>query len=83
MLTKYKDVRPKKNVNKPFEKRFYVCGVFTNFFRVGAPNFGVFLRVVFSGRIMLKHIENKKGLRESGGMLPGKFLKIYILQWLF
>ena len=73
MLTKYKDVRTKKGVNKPFEECFYVCGVFRNFFRVGALNFDVFLSVFFSGRILLKHIENKKGLRGSGGMLPENF----------
>ena len=43
---KYKDVRPRKGVNKPFEN-FYVSGVFRNFFREGAPNFNVFSSVFF------------------------------------
>ena len=32
MLTKYKDGKPKKSVNKPFEKCFHNCGVFRIFF---------------------------------------------------
>ena len=36
----------------------------------GAPNFDIFLSVGFSGKIILKHIENKKGSRGSGNMLP-------------
>ena len=47
MLTKYKDVRPKKGVNKLFENCFYVRSVFRNFFRVEAPNFDVFSCVFF------------------------------------
>ena len=42
---------------------FHVCGVFRNVFRDGAPNFDLISSVVFSGRIILKHIENKKGSR--------------------
>ena len=72
MLTKYKNVRSKQGVNKPFEKCFYVCGVFRNFFREGASNFDTFSSVVFSGRIVLKHIENKKG---SGWFSPKKFFE--------
>ena len=77
MLTKYKDVRRKKGVNKPFKKMFLCLRRVQK--RVGAPNFDVFSSVFFSGRIMLKYFENKKGLRGSGGVLPGNFLKIYIL----
>ena len=49
MLIKYKEVRPKKDVNKPFEKCFHVWGIglFRNFFREGAPKFNIFLRAVF------------------------------------
>ena len=47
MLTKYKEVKPKKGVNKPFEKCFRVWGVFRNFFREEAPNFDLFLSAVF------------------------------------
>ena len=41
MLTEYKEVRPKKGVNKLFEKCFHVWGIalFRNFFREGAPKF--------------------------------------------
>ena len=35
MLTNDKNVRPKK----PFDKRFYVSGVFRNFFQVGGTKF--------------------------------------------
>ena len=47
MLIKHKEVRPKKGVNKPFEKCFHVWGIFKNFFREGAPNFDIFLSAVF------------------------------------
>ena len=47
MLTKYKKVRPKKGVNKPFEKCFHVWEVFKNFFRKGAPNFIIFFKRSF------------------------------------
>ena len=53
---------------------FSCLGRIQKFFRKGAPNFDIFLSAVF-GRIILKHIENKKGSRGSGGMLPRK---IYI-----
>ena len=79
MLIKYKDVRLKQSVKKTLEKYFHVCGVFTIFFRKGAPNFGIFSSVFF-GRINLKHLENKKcygGVREHAP--PEYFLKIYIL----
>ena len=79
MLTKYKDVRPKKGVNKPFEKCFHVCGVFRIFFREGTQLFDIFSSVFFFGRNILKHIENKKALEGPGACFSGKFLKIYIL----
>ena len=69
MLTKYKDIRPKNDVKSPFERCFYVCGVFRNFFREGAPIFDI-SNVVFFGKIILKHIENKKGSRGVRGHGP-------------
>ena len=45
------------------------------FFREGAPKIAIFSNVFFSGKIILKHIENKKGSRGSGGMLPRKFFE--------
>ena len=71
MLSRYKDARP-KNKGK---KCFHVCQVFRNFFREGAPNFNIFLRVVFSDRIILKHIENKKDSRGYEGMPPRKMFE--------
>ena len=64
MVTKYKDVIPKKNV----------CDVFKSFFseRGQLPYIS---SVFFLGRIILKHIENEKGSRESGGMLPRTFFE--------
>ena len=80
MLTKYKDVRRKKGVNKPFKKMFLCLRRIQKLFQGGStPNFDVVSSVFFSGRIMLKYIENKKDLRGSGGVLPGNFLKIYVL----
>ena len=75
MLTKYKDVRPKKGVNKPFEKCFHICGVFRIFSRESTPHFDIFSSVVFSGKIILKHVENEKDSRGSGGMLPRKIFE--------
>ena len=79
MLTKYKDVGPRKGVYKPFKIMFLCLRRIQKLFQGGSTYFDVFSSVVFSGRIMLKYIENKKSLRGSGGMLPGNFLKIYIL----
>ena len=60
MLTKYKDDRPKK----PFEKCFHDWGEFRHFFREGTPTFHIPSGVVFFGKIILKHIKNKKRLSE-------------------
>ena len=77
MLTKYKDVRPKKGVNKLFRKCFHVCGVFQIFFREGYHIYDIFSSVVFSSRVILKHIENKKGSRGvRGHATPAKFGKL-------
>ena len=67
MLTKYNDVRSKK----PFEKYFHVCGIFKNSIREGAPNFDMFSSAVFSGRVILKHLE-KKGSKGVRGHVPLK-----------
>ena len=79
MLTKYKDVRRKKGVNKPFKKMFLCLRRIQKLFQGGSTKFRCIFKRVFSGRIMLKYIENKKDLRGSGGVLPGNFLKIYVL----
>ena len=53
-----------------------MCSVLRTFFREGASNFGIFSDVFFSGRIILKHIENKKGFRwVQGHALLEIFLK--------
>ena len=44
-------------------------------FRGGAPNCDILSSVVFSGRIILKHVENEKCSRGSGGMLPRKIFE--------
>ena len=72
MLTKYKDVRPKKGVNKLFEKCFHVCGVFRYFFRDRTSHFDILSSVFFYGRIILKYIENKKGSRRVRGHVSPK-----------
>ena len=44
------------------------------FFQEGASNFDIFSSNVFSGRIILKHIENRKGSRGvRGHVLPENF----------
>ena len=67
MLTKYKEVGPRKGINKLLEKCFHVWGAFRNFFREGAPKFDI---VQFFGRIVLKHTENEKGSRGIRGHAP-------------
>ena len=54
---------------------FHVCGLFRGIFREGALNFDIFSSVVFCGRIILNHIENKKGSGGFGGMLLRKIFK--------
>ena len=50
MLTKYKKVRPKIGVNKPFEKCFHAGGIglLKNFFREGSPEINTTLSAVCS-----------------------------------
>ena len=63
MLTKYKDVRPKKDVNSPLKNVFifHICGILKNFFTEGHQNLTYFLAYYFFSRIIVKQIENKKG----------------------
>ena len=70
MLTKYKDIRPKKDVKSPLKNVFMSVAYSKIFSKVGAPNFDVFSRVVFSGKIILKHLEIKKGSRGFRGHVP-------------
>ena len=72
MLTKHKDLRSKKRRKKPFEKCFYVWGIFRHFFREGTPKFDIFSSIIFFSRVILKHIENKKGSRRVRGHAPQK-----------
>ena len=68
MLTKYKDGKPKKSLNiNPLKNVFITAAYSEIFFREGAPNFDIVSRVFFSGRIIFKHIENKKGFRGVRG----------------
>ena len=67
MLTKYKDIRPKKDVKSLLKNGFHVCNVFRNFFRERAPSFEIFSCVVFSAELFLKQLENKKGSIEVRG----------------
>ena len=74
MLIKYKGVRPKKGVNRPFVKCFHECGVFRNFFQRGGIKFRhIFKRIFFRQNYsIVKRFENKKGFRGSGNMLTRK-----------
>ena len=72
MLTKCKDVRPKKDV-KSFLKNVFMSAAHSEVFQGGAPNFDIFSCVVFSRRIILKHLENKTGIRGVGGHATPKF----------
>ena len=70
MLTEYKDVRPKKDVRSPL-KMFATQS--RNFFKEGAPKHAIFKQFFFffSGRIILKDIENKSSsMSVRGQALP-------------
>ena len=70
---KYKDFKPKKKLKKPFKNAFMSATYSKNFFREEAPKFAIFSNIFFSGRIVLKNIDNKKGSRGPGACSPGKF----------
>ena len=70
MLTKYKDVRPKKGIKSPLKNVFMSAMYLRNFFGEEATKFAVFSSVFFSFIIILKHIENKKGSRVLWGHAP-------------
>ena len=46
-----------------------------NFLGREHPNLPYFQTFFFSGRIVLKNIDNKKGSRGSGGMFPRKIFE--------
>ena len=80
MLTKYKDVRPKKGVRSPLKMFSCLQRVQEIFSSRGHSNLPYF-QACFFFRIILTYIEYKKSSRGgSGACSPGKFLKIYILQ---
>ena len=72
MLTKYKDVGPKKSVKGPLKNAF-MSAAFSEFFSLTGHQIFSYFQRIFSGRIMLKHIENKKDCGRFGGVLAGKF----------
>ena len=74
MLTKYKEVRPKKGVNKPFEKCFHVWDVFRNFFR--DTQFRLIFKRSFFADLFQSIVRMRKAVGGSGGMLPRKFSEI-------
>ena len=73
MLAKYRDVRPKKDVKSPLKMFSYVQRI-KNFFQGGGIKFWHIFKCI-SGRIILKHIENKKGFRWVQGHA---FLEIFL-----
>ena len=72
MLTKYKDVRPRKSVKSPL-KNVFMSAAYSEFFSGRVHQILLhFQAYSFSDRILLKHIETRKG---SGDMLPRKIFK--------
>ena len=70
MLTKYKDVRPKRSLNSTC-KMFSCLRCIQEFFSgKGRPNLPYFQACFYSDRIILKHIENKKMLQGVRGHAP-------------
>ena len=72
MLTKYKDVRPKKSVRSPLKVFSCLQRIREIFSRTGHSNLSFFKRVFFGQN---HYIENKKSSRGSGGKLPRKFFE--------
>ena len=76
MLTKYKDVRPKKGVKSPLKMFLLSVTYSRKFFRKVAPKCAIFSSAfIFSGKNILKYIQNKKDSREPRGMLSRKIFK--------
>ena len=75
MLTKYKEIRPKKDVKSPLKNVFMSAAYSEIFSGMVHQNFDIFSSAVFFGRIILKHLENQKGFRRSGGMLHQKIFE--------
>ena len=74
MLTKYKDVRPKKGIKSPLENVFMSAAYRYSEIFSGREHQIIFKRT-FSDKISLRHIENKNGFRGSGVMLPRKIFE--------
>ena len=74
MLTKCKDVRPKKDV-KGILQNVFMSAAYSKFFSVKGHQIFTYIKRIFCGRIILNHIENKKGCGGSGGVLPRKIFK--------
>ena len=75
MLTKYKDVKPKIGVKSPLKKFSYLQRIQEIFSGRGYQIRHIFKSVFFSGRAILKNIDNKKGTRGSAGLLPRKMFE--------
>ena len=72
MLTKYKNVRLKKDAKKPLKNVFISMAYAENFFWERTPKLDIFSCVVFFGRIILKHVKNQKDSRGVRGHAPPK-----------
>ena len=71
--TEHKDVRSKKSVKIPL-KNVFMSAAYSEIFSGRGTHLDIFSIVVFSGGIILKHIE-KKGSRGSAGMLLQKIFE--------
>ena len=74
MLTKYKNIRPEKDVKGPL-RNIFMSAAYSEFFQWGGTKFLHIFKRIFFERIFLKHIENKIGCGRSGGVLPLKIFK--------
>ena len=70
MLTKYKDVRPKKSVKSPLKVFSCLRRIEEFFSGKGHSKLPCFQAFCFSGKIILKHVENEKGFRGVRGHAP-------------
>ena len=72
MLTKHKDIRPPKDVKVPL-KNVFMSAAYSEFFSVMGHQIFTYFQAYFSGRIILKHIEDKNDWEGAGTVPPENF----------
>ena len=71
MLTKYRDVRPQKDVRGPL-KNVFMSAAHSEFFSGKGPNFHTFSSVFFPEELFLSVLRIKKAVGGPGACSPRK-----------